>query len=104
MCSRSGTRRTSRRDAWPTLSGTIGAVSGTSRPTHQKQYKVNVFLLNIDFLVVGAAKCVAGMGRGAHRARTFGRTLVGGPALPVKKHYKVNVFLVNIDFLVVDAV
>ena len=32
------------------------------------------FLLNIDFLVVGAAKCVAGMGRGAHRARTFGRT------------------------------
>ena len=36
MCSRSGTRRTSRRDAWPTLSGTIGAVSGTSRPTHQK--------------------------------------------------------------------
>ena len=96
MRSRSGTRRTSRADVWPTL-------SGTSRPTHQKQYKVNVFLVNIDFLVVDAAKCVAGMGRGAHRARTSVQPKAGGRALPIKTQYKVNVFLVILAFLVVAA-
>ena len=79
-------------------------VSGWSRPTHQKQYKVNVFLLNIVFLVVDAAKSVAGMGRGAPRARTSGQPDAGPRVLPVKKQYKVIVFLlVNIDVLLVDA-
>ena len=52
--------------------------------------KVDMFLLNVDFLVVGFAKFVAGMGRGAHPARTS------------KNKYKINVFLFNMACLVVD--
>ena len=35
--------------------------------------KSTLFLVNFDFRVVDTAKCVAGMGRGAHRARTSGQ-------------------------------
>ena len=66
--------------------------------------KSTFFLLNIVFLVVDAAKSVAGMGRGAPRARMSGQPDAGPRVLPVKKQYKVIVFLlVNIDFLLVDA-
>ena len=41
MCGRNGTRCTSRGCVWPT-------VSGWSRPTHQKQYKVDVFLVDMS--------------------------------------------------------
>ena len=57
----------------------------------------------MDFLAVGAAKSVAGMGRGASRARMSAQPDAGRRVLPVKKQNKVIVFLVNIDFLVVDA-
>ena len=42
MCSRNGTRCTSRADVWPTL-------RGTSRLTCQPLYEVHVILLNVDF-------------------------------------------------------
>ena len=58
----------------------------------------------MDFLVVDAAKSVAGMGRSAPRARMSGQPDAGPRVLPVKKQYKVIVFLlVNIDVLLVDA-
>ena len=76
MRSRSGTRRTSRADVWPTL-------SGASRPTCQN-HATSIFPANIDFLLVYATKCVAEVGRGAHRGRTPGQPLAGRPVLPVK--------------------
>ena len=59
MRSRSGTRRTSRVDAWATI-------SGKARPTCQKRYSVNVFPEIMGAIVVYAAKRIR-MGRGAHR-------------------------------------
>ena len=64
-------------------------VSGWSRPTHQKNNtKSTLFLLNIVFLVVDAAKSVAGMGRGAPRARMSGQPDAGPRVLPVKNNTK----------------
>ena len=91
-CSRNGTRRTSRADVGPTG-------RGTSRPTRQNQYKVIVFLLvNIDFLLVDAAKCVAGVGRGAHRARTSGQPQAGPRVLPDKNPTKSMCVLPTLTF------
>ena len=83
MCSRSGTRRTSRRDAWPTL-------SGTSRLTWQKPIQRRRVFVTLDSLVVDAAKRVAQMGRGAHCAGTPGQPYAGRPVLPIKKQFNVE--------------
>ena len=60
MCARNGTRRTSRADADP----------GPPILIVKNQYKINVFPFNMACLVVGFAKFVPGMGRGARPAWT----------------------------------
>ena len=65
MRKRSGTRRTSRADAWATI-------SGKARPTCQKQYSASVSPEIMDAIVVYAAECLT-MGRGAHRERSVCR-------------------------------
>eukprot|EP00959_Pyramimonas_sp_CCMP1952_P217394 4546490-Pyramimonas_sp.AAC.1 len=57
----------------------------------------------MDFLVDDAAKHVARMGCGAHRARTPGKRYAGPPVLPAKKHRNVDVYLASINFLFVGA-
>ena len=59
----------------------------------KRKYKVYVFPVNADVLAVDVAKCVAGMGRGEHRARTFWGTVSGTSGLTFQKQYKVDVFL-----------
>ena len=51
-----------------------------------KTNKIYVCPANIDFLLVYAAKCERGVGRGAHRGRTHGQPLAGRPVLPVKNN------------------
>ena len=51
-----------------------------------KTNKIYVCPANIDFLLVYAAKCERGVGRGAHRGRTPGQPLAGRPVLPVKNN------------------
>ena len=40
--------------------------SRPSHPTCEKQYEINVFRFQHERFVVHVAKCMAGMGRGAH--------------------------------------
>ena len=67
MRARNGTRRTSCADADP----------GPPILTEENQYKINICPLNMACLVVDDARCVPGMGRGAHPARTSETTPSG---------------------------
>ena len=88
MCARNGTRRTSR----------AGVDPGPPILTEKNYIKINIFPLNMACLVVDDAKCVPGMGRGAHPART-----VSGPSHPdCKNKYKVSVVPLDMACLAVD--
>ena len=67
MRARNGTRRTSR----------AGVDPGPPILTEKNHIKINIFPLNMACLVVDDAKCVPGMGRGAHPARTSEATPSG---------------------------
>ena len=89
MRARNGTRRASRADvdrAPPIL-------------IVENQYEVFVFPLDMACLVVDDAKCVAGMGCGAHPARTSEVNPSGGAILPVKNHAKSTCFFSACTFL-----
>eukprot|EP00959_Pyramimonas_sp_CCMP1952_P435141 9111439-Pyramimonas_sp.AAC.1 len=60
-----------------------------------KTNTMSTFLVNVDFLVVDDAESAAGMGRGAHRARTPGQPCAEPPVLPAEEHRNVDVFLAN---------
>ena len=94
MCTRNGTRRTSRADVW-------GAKSGTSRPTCQNtmQNQRVPCQRRLSFRL----RCEM---RGRNRARRTSRadvwpTKSGTPRPTCQKQYKVNVDPANIDFLLV---
>ena len=55
----------------------------------------------MDFIVVDAAKSVAGIRRGAHPARTSGGGLSGWSRPTDQK--SIQIFFVDMDFIVVDA-